>query len=500
MKVKEVTTNTEINLSKSNFVASGGEGSIYRIKNKCYKVYIDPAKMLPLGKIKELSQLHSNNIINPISLLEGAVGNFVGYSMNFVDDCLTLCNIFPMSFKQRNNIKTDNINKLVEIMKQIVKEFHKNKMLIVDMNEYNFLIKDKLFDNLYLIDVDSCQTPSYKATAIMESIKDFHAKSFNEMSDWFSFAVLTFQMYTGLHPFKGKHSSITNFVDRMKNNLSVYDKNVSVPAFIKNFESLIPKNFNDWYKIIFSSDKRDFPPDSFEGVIIQVLQKIIQKQVKFIVDLIQEFTEGNIISVRNDLTLTDKGLYINKAFYSDVASYSKFIVYKKEAKVYSFIIKNKEILARDIRENKDIKSNIYAEHLIEPSKNYKINSEILYSINNSTLFTIKVHSKYESIQIDKLVDLANSYQVFNNVIIQPVLDSIYIILLRGFEKVLEVVKIEELAKQRIVNAESNNNILVGSINLFSSFKNSIFSFCLATVKNIFPAFASFCFLLPISII
>ena len=35
------------------------------------------------------------------------------------------------------------INLLITSMKGVVEEFHKNKSLIVDMNEYNFLVKDK---------------------------------------------------------------------------------------------------------------------------------------------------------------------------------------------------------------------------------------------------------------------------------------------------------------------------------------------------------------------
>ncbi len=460
MKVKEVTTNSEITLTKNNFVAAGGEGEIYRLKNKCYKIYTDSSKMLPQGKIKELSQLHLNNIINPISLLEDVKGNYVGYSMNFVDDCITLCAMFPPAFKQRNNIKIDSINKLVETMKLVVKEFHKNKMLVVDMNEYNFLIHDKYFDNLYLIDVDSCQTQSYKATAIMESIKDYHTTPFSEFSDWFSFAILTFQMYTGLHPFKGgKHPKIKNFTERMQQNISVYNKDVSVPAFIKDFENLIPKNFNDWYKIIFNSNKRDFPPDSFEGKVAKIIQKVIQKNASFITELFKEFL-SNVIYYNSDFCITERGLVIGHRVYDNIASYSKVVKINDSKKYYSCIIKNKQVKIKDVIGDKEINCDVQAEYIIEPAKNFKINSELLYIINNCTLNILKISSKFNNVQISKLVDLAYSYKVLNNVIVQQVLDSVFVVLLRGIDKVYENIKINELAKQRIINAELNNNILI----------------------------------------
>lgn len=467
MKIIEELTNQQLSLTKQNYKAAGGEGEIYKINNKAYKIYFDSAKMLPVGKIKELQRLNSNNIVRPISLLKDLANKYVGYSMNFVDDCVTLCQLFPLSFKQRNNIKIDNINKLIEIMKSIFQEFHKNKMLIVDANEYNFLIHDKQFDNLYLIDVDSCQTPSYPATAIMTSICDYQYKAFTEMSDWFSFAILTFQMYTGLHPFKGKHPKVNLLEDRMRQNLSVYDKKVSVPAFIQNFESLIPKNFNEWYKIIFNSNKRDFPPDSFEGQVIQVLQKVIQKSVQFIIELYEEYKiyndyKANVISLNNDLCLTEKGLYIGKRLYENIVPYSKFVKvkYNNDYKIYSLIIKGKELKIKNVIEDKIVTCDLHAQYIIEPAKNYKINSEILYIINNDTLLSLKIVSQHELIGVAKLVDLAMSYQVFNNVIIQSVLDTVYIVLLRGIEGVCENIKINELVKQRIVNAELNNNILI----------------------------------------
>lgn len=480
MKIKEITTNTEINLTKNNFIASGGEGEIYKIKNKCYKIYTDPSKMLPQGKIKELSLLHSPNIINPISLLEDGKGKYVGYSMKFMDDCITLCNIFPSAFKQRNNIKINSINKLILIMKSIVQEFHKNKMLIVDMNEYNFLVHDKYFDSLYLIDIDSSQTLSYPATAIMESIRDFHAKIWSEMSDWFSFAVLTFQMYTGLHPFRGKHPKIKDFPERIKQNLSVYNKDVTIPAFIQNFQDLIPKNFNEWYKIIFSSDKRDVPPNSFEGPIIKAVQKVIQKIGDFVIELFKEY-DSNVI-LYNDYCITERGFYINNRLYENIAVYSKILkIYDKNIlRYYSCIVKDKRLKIWDIINKIEISHIIDAQHIIEPAKNYSFNSEILYIINEFILYTFKIIPQYSNVSIIKITDLTYSYRLFNNVIIQQILDSTFVILLRGIDKICENIKINELSKQRIINAELNNNILIVITELKGKLRRYIIKFNIKT--------------------
>ena len=46
----------DVNLSKRNFVASGGEGSVYVSGRSAFKVYEKSSKMIPLGKIDELAK------------------------------------------------------------------------------------------------------------------------------------------------------------------------------------------------------------------------------------------------------------------------------------------------------------------------------------------------------------------------------------------------------------------------------------------------------------
>ena len=53
-----------VQLNKNNFVTRGGEGDIHIIGNTVYKI-TTPAKMIPYGKIKELSKLKNKQIIIP---------------------------------------------------------------------------------------------------------------------------------------------------------------------------------------------------------------------------------------------------------------------------------------------------------------------------------------------------------------------------------------------------------------------------------------------------
>lgn len=190
-----------VDLDNKNFLAQGGEGSVYVISKTAYKIYNDPKKMLPIGKIQELSALTAKNIIKPENIILDNKNHEIGYTMRFVDDTYSLCQLFTKAFRQRNNLDHDTMFKLIQSLQNIVKHVHEKKILIVDCNELNFLAS-KDFKDIYAIDVDSYQTPNYPATAIMDSIRDRHTKVFNEGSDWFSFAILAFQMFIGIHPFK----------------------------------------------------------------------------------------------------------------------------------------------------------------------------------------------------------------------------------------------------------------------------------------------------------
>jgi len=272
--------NRHIDLTKNNFVASGGEGHIYAKDGVAYKLYIDPNKMIPTDKIKELAVLKEPSIIKPEDIIyEGTKA--VGYTMNYVTDTTALCQIFTKAFKVRNQIKADTIVNLMKQLQVIMNNCHSNNILIVDMNELNFLL-DSSFKKLYAIDVDSYQTKTYPATAIMDSIRDRHAKQFSKETDWFSYAVLAFQMLTGIHPYKGKHPTVKDINDRMLKNLSVLNAEVSVPPVADL--NMIPQNYKGWFHAIFEQGKR-LDPNMIDQVgSVVVIQKHIDTVCVFKID------------------------------------------------------------------------------------------------------------------------------------------------------------------------------------------------------------------------
>ena len=139
--MKIIVNNRPISLSKSNYIAAGGEGTVYCKDSVAYKIYHDPKRCLPLDKIDELKKLsHMNNVLGPQDIIFNTKGNPIGFTMQHADNVDFLCRLFTRSFRDRNNITPEHIVKLVHNMQKTLTEIHNNKILVVDYNEMNFLV------------------------------------------------------------------------------------------------------------------------------------------------------------------------------------------------------------------------------------------------------------------------------------------------------------------------------------------------------------------------
>src|SRR5271154_5011587 len=79
-----------VTLRPRDHVATGGEGSIYRVSDLVVKMYLDPVKMKQRGtpdKIRKLaSMLKHPYIMTPIGLAVTAAGDPVGHYLPYVED------------------------------------------------------------------------------------------------------------------------------------------------------------------------------------------------------------------------------------------------------------------------------------------------------------------------------------------------------------------------------------------------------------------------------
>jgi len=306
-----------VSLTQQDYVAEGGQGKVYAKGGMAYKVYHDPSSMIPEGKIQELTPLPSPPFSRPHDLLvQPKTGQVIGYTTRFVDDAWVLCQLFPRSFRDREGLTHKHTFHLAQAMRDGIQTAHKANILLVDGNEMNFLV-DQKFKNLAFIDTDSYQTKSYPAVAIMDSIRDRrmnHTHDFNEGTDWFSFAVVAFQLLVGIHPYKGKHPNLKGFDARMKANVSVFHRDVRVPKAAYSFE-VIPADWRAWFEAVLDRGERCPPPGGLlQAVLIKPVVKAITGARNLVLEKIGEFyhpVTGVWASGHNLIVATTSDVWMN---------------------------------------------------------------------------------------------------------------------------------------------------------------------------------------------
>lgn len=307
-----------VNLTKNNYKGSGGEGTVYCKEGVGYKIYHNPNKMVPPAKIQELRQIALPNVLAPTDILLGSGGSPVGFTMPYVDNVEFLCKLFVRSYRDKNGISPRDIMDLVKAMQETLAKVHERGFLVVDYNEMNFLVS-RDFKIPYHIDVDSYKTPNFPPTALMESVRDRISPKgkFTKLTDWFSWAVVTFQLYMGVHPFKGRHPQYKpkEWLRMMDDNVSVFHPDVRLPANTQDWAA-IPKRHLEWYKGVFLNKDRSVPPFADQVGPVAVPKPILiagtdKFEVTFIDDYPSPIRDVKLINgVR--YVIVDGEIYANK--------------------------------------------------------------------------------------------------------------------------------------------------------------------------------------------
>lgn len=464
-----------VDLGQKEFLAQGGEGSIYAKANTAYKIFTDPKKMIAVGKIQDLSCLTHSNIIKPEDILLDSKNKPVGYSMKLVKDTYALCQLFTKAFRVRNNITPDMMLALVRKLQEIVLHVHSNQILIVDLNELNFLASQD-FKDIFAIDVDSYQTPHFPATALMESVRDRHSKTFSEGTDWFAFAITAFQMFIGIHPYKGKHPKHKTMDERMINNISVFNNEVSIPSACYDF-SVIPQSYVDWFKAVLEDGKRVAPPAGLINTInlIHTIKKIVGSN-NFEIEKLEEMV-GEIIDVwfrrSNKVILTNTGLKVNKDFLPNITAQSQIVFTTKSSTAVSVTTDRHKLELFNVSKNQTIPLNLLAtEFMIYDGRIYlKSCSNLieldLVEVANNIIPSPKV--------VGQILEQATS--LYEGVAIQNLLGSYFISLFPQPGTCYQL-RIQELDQYKILDAKFDHNVLmiVGVNNKTGKYDRLIFRF------------------------
>ena len=254
---------TMVQLTPSHFVGQGGQGRVFAQPPWAYKVYHDEMQAMSVDKMKELSEIGHRQVLTPHDPITNDSGHLVGYSMPYVTSSVPLCRLYTRDYQARHGLDTDDIVRLVRQIVGLMNHIHDAGILVVDLNGLNILVSGD-HTTVYFIDTDSYATPSFPPTALLDSVRDPLSGDdcFHEGSDWFSFAVVTFQLFTGVHPYRGQHPHLKTLKERMRAGVSVFDPQVIRPPSANQFEH-IPHRLRAWYRDVFEKGHRQAPPEDF---------------------------------------------------------------------------------------------------------------------------------------------------------------------------------------------------------------------------------------------
>ena len=467
----------KIRLGKTEFKGQGGEGSVYVKGASAYKIYIDPSRCITQAKIDELAVLVQPNIIRPLDLVIDGRNRPVGYSMRSAGKAYSLCQLFPKAFRQRNNLTPDLMLRLVRQLQTGVSHIHSRGILIVDLNEMNFLVASD-FSELFFIDVDSYQTSSFSATGLMDSVRDRHASSFSNDSDWFSFAVVSFQMFVGIHPFKGTYPAFQHLPDtaakldaRMRANVSVLHPGVSVPPACLSF-SVIPPNYLEWYRAVFEQGRRSAPPQDVQAVLSIVGPPATRAIGSRRFD-IQEFREFDSEIIWHDgvITATQQSVYFNGQRYARPPFDVKLIVTPRKRHLIAAYHDGTRLSFHDLTTNRLIETQIDGEEvMLSHGQLYIKQHEHIFAIafielpNNTVLGLRSVANV-----------MMNSTRVFDGMAIQNLLGASYASI-PSRSGGCHQVRLPEFDGAQIVNAKLYRNVLVVVVTTAGRYDKYVFRF------------------------
>jgi len=283
----------KIQLTPTDFIAQGGEGITYGKGDYVYKIALDPLKVMPMAKMDELAVLSYDNIMRPLDFIYDKRGKVViGHVMEWCQSDFPIAALFSNRFKKKRKIDLTILSSLLESIQETTVRIHERGCLIVDGNEYNYLVHPVTWSTAFFIDVDSYQTSSFPATAIKPNIQDPHTPTFSELTDWFSFGIIICQLFTGMHPYyDGDHPRYHSDMNRrMLANASIFGPDISLAP--GSDLGLLPSEYRTWMEKVFEKGKR-LPPPHVAGSLqlSQVTTHIVQGSDQFVIEEVRDYGE-----------------------------------------------------------------------------------------------------------------------------------------------------------------------------------------------------------------
>lgn len=447
---------------EQDYVADGGEGRIYAKGNVVYKLYLDPARMIPEAKITELAALEHPHIIRPKDIILNEHNQPIGFTMDRVTGT-ELCRLFNTVFLTSNGITPDMLLKLVENMQKTTQFIHAQGCLVVDGNELNYLVDAKTYVVPFFIDVNSYQTPGFPASAINIFFRDPHAKTFSHLTDWFTFGIVACKIFVGVHPYKGTHPKYgrKDTLKRMQANVSIFHPDTRLPLAARDF-SYIPTAYYEWFVKLFEKGER-LPPPYVAGLlkVIPVTRELIQSTGNFVIKPLRTYDEDVIshtIIYGTQVVMTKTAVYLGGDRYAINVKGGHVVLTPKTLIPLTVSIRETDSML----EISDMQGNPL-DLTLKVSRPVLIVDNTIYAVNKGDLTEIALHE----VGGKPMAAVGNVWKImpkssvdFEGFIFQTVLGKSYVVIPyhSGGRSYCAITHVSELDEYRIINGKHDNHV------------------------------------------
>jgi serine/threonine protein kinase len=447
----------QVTLADKEFLASGGQGDIYLHAGVVYKVYHDAMPLDLVEKIKELTVLDRPNIIRPLGVLYSATTNEpIGYTMDYADDTVGMPLLFTSSYIQRNSISLLDTQELVKEMADTIEFIHSKQILQVDGNEFNYLVAKNGHKKPYFIDIDSYATAKHPGTVIMPSVRDYKTKGFSTVTDWYGFGVVSFQLFTGIHPYKGKHPTLKTIEERCKANVSVFNKDVNYPATVRDFGN-IPAAYKQWYEDVFEKGLRTPPPAMSATAQMRLVKRLVT--AAFNIEKVFASPHGEAIKrvewlFGKQVITTEHHIFIDGRGYARVNPHS-VVVITDEGKLFEVYYESDGLVLCNI-----LTKDTFVDNTKKADKWFSIDGRLyaIYEQNLSEMNIRSVNGQPNTFFNTTVVIAAQSTTVFENILYADILGNA-VVYVPSETKKINVVSIPELNRHKVLDMKYQKGLL-----------------------------------------
>lgn len=269
-----------VKLTEQNLLASGGEGTVHEVGQLLSPDYSYLGKALFDDAITEdkknkLVYLHKiaggllTNFAIPLELLYDNGRKIRGFLMHKKPG---RCAKEYIGKKENfePNYTAWFLERMIDVI-ELLNDLHYNRAAIGDLNPGNILFDS---DSSEIIDIDSIQIAGFKCEVMVSEYVDpaiirfirvnktLDEPVYSPGSDFYSLAVVFFQILMGVHPREG-YSSVQgvprSLVERsVDGHYWVGHPDITPPKLMRSFDWMTP-DMRRWFETMFSTDNRPVP-------------------------------------------------------------------------------------------------------------------------------------------------------------------------------------------------------------------------------------------------